>query len=326
MTKLTATIRVKNEEKKLPRCLDHLSKYVDAVVALDDNSIDRTYEILKSYDIVKYAVKIPKPYFHEGMDNQTLLSMAQLTNPDWILHIDADEVFEEQMVRHVHTLMEMQKYKIFSFVVCTFVKDQFYDIQPSHWALYRYDPDKVFFWDAPMHFNFPSVDDVAGKWGMTNIRIKHYRDNQKKRIYEFGTGLSPVYKWVEMADLPLKVIETNRSSIMPPNPVERQEYYDRLYAATKNPVPTRKSSEKILKNILFYHDLGLYVESFQDIQYLFGMELSYKQIPSSYSELSRIVDIIVQKIQEIGISRVITLFLSEGFPIKEMFPTILMEL
>jgi len=95
---LTAALRVKNEEANLPRCLANLERFCDHIVAYDDGSTDRTLQILKSHPKVRHVVSFEKDFYHETMDRSIALALAALTEPDWILRIDADEEFEERAV------------------------------------------------------------------------------------------------------------------------------------------------------------------------------------------------------------------------------------
>jgi glycosyltransferase involved in cell wall biosynthesis len=87
MIKLSAAMIVKNEEKRLARCLESIKGIVDEIVIVDTGSTDKTLEIA-----AKYTDKI----FHEPWENDFSkhrnTSLSHCTG-DWILQIDADEEF-----------------------------------------------------------------------------------------------------------------------------------------------------------------------------------------------------------------------------------------
>ncbi len=90
--------RVRNEELILPDTFDHVSKYVDAIVALDDHSTDRTLSIIKNNkNVIKMIVHKEwkkNRTSEETAHRQLLYHAVKEYNPDWIFYFDADERFE----------------------------------------------------------------------------------------------------------------------------------------------------------------------------------------------------------------------------------------
>ena len=84
--KITACMMVKNEEERLPACLDSLRGLVDEIVIIDTGSTDRTIEIARCY-----TDKI----YHRPWENDFSIHRNQsleAATGDWCLVIDADEV------------------------------------------------------------------------------------------------------------------------------------------------------------------------------------------------------------------------------------------
>ncbi|MBU0561086.1 MAG: glycosyltransferase family 2 protein [Bacteroidetes bacterium] len=95
--KLTATIITKNEEKNIDRCLKSLN-WVDEIIVVDSYSEDSTVEICK-----KYNCKIIQQEW-QGF-GKTKRHAVNLTENDWILSIDADEVVSEQLREQIKEVL-----------------------------------------------------------------------------------------------------------------------------------------------------------------------------------------------------------------------------
>jgi hypothetical protein len=76
-------------------CLDSLSGFVDAVVALDGSGTDDTHEVLKQHSLVKTALSMtPQDRDSGGRESARwtrLLEAADLLRPKWILCLNAGE-------------------------------------------------------------------------------------------------------------------------------------------------------------------------------------------------------------------------------------------
>lgn len=132
--KLTAGIRVKNGEPWAEECLRSLSEFVDEIAVLDDGSTDATVSICRSFPKVTRLLRWEKSFPHEGMDRNTVLAMVKDTEPDWILSLDIDEVFEERAAEVFPDLLAQDEYALWGF-------------------------RKLHFWRDKRHFR------VDGKWG-----------------------------------------------------------------------------------------------------------------------------------------------------------------
>ncbi len=92
--KIIATILAKNEEDIIGRMIEHtINQGVSQIIFTDNASTDRTREIAASYPEVVEIIDEP-----ENDHNQTkwVTRMARLAcklKPDWIVHLDADELW-----------------------------------------------------------------------------------------------------------------------------------------------------------------------------------------------------------------------------------------
>jgi len=78
----------------LDRCLANLKKFCNDIVVYDDSSTDNTLEVAKKYTshILTGDNNLKKELFHK----QELLDLTLTLSPDWIIHIDPDEIMDSR--------------------------------------------------------------------------------------------------------------------------------------------------------------------------------------------------------------------------------------
>jgi glycosyltransferase involved in cell wall biosynthesis len=176
--KLVATLRVKNEILIIKECLAKLSELSDEIIVLDNGSSDGTLEVYKDFSKVVQVLKTEG--FNEGRDKIMLLNAAKERNPDWILWIDGDEVFEKNMTRAVMEKYMKSKCNKISFRLNNFWlsrkkfridgKHFFYTLQPQR-SMWRNTKD-AFFKDITIHNG--DIGGVKGKTYISPFRLKHF--------------------------------------------------------------------------------------------------------------------------------------------------------
>lgn len=94
--KLVGFVKCFNEGKtgNLERCLKHLSRFCDDIVFCDDSSSDDSLSIAEKY--TKHIIVMPDEFKKELYHKQKLLELALSLNPDWIVSLDPDEIFDRQ--------------------------------------------------------------------------------------------------------------------------------------------------------------------------------------------------------------------------------------
>ena len=107
MPKVIAVMPVRDEEWILERSLADLSTYIDEIVMVDDGSTDRTPEIIRSFPKVTAIHTNPpgtRPFGNgcEANNRNKLLDMARHRGAEWILQIDADEIFEDAIKTRIY--------------------------------------------------------------------------------------------------------------------------------------------------------------------------------------------------------------------------------
>jgi len=198
--KLTAMMVVRNEAGRyLREVLEDLSEWVDEIVILDDASDDDTPSICTGCHKVVRFERNSLPMFinHEGKLRARLWTMVEETGPDWILAIDADELFEPRMRHEVRDLINQVEYdavefRLFDFWGC--LSHYRVDGEWNPWnrfvrLLVRHVPGRRCTWpDVPIH---------VGRWPLeyrgplltfhSDIRVKHLgwvRADEHRSKYE----------------------------------------------------------------------------------------------------------------------------------------------
>ena len=97
---LSACLIVKNEEQRLPQCLDSLRSLADEIIVVDTGSSDRTVAIAK-----KYQARVFHFEWCDDFSQARNYAIAQAKGK-WILVIDADEVLEQGAIATLQEVMQ----------------------------------------------------------------------------------------------------------------------------------------------------------------------------------------------------------------------------
>lgn len=195
--KLTLSMIVRNEgDRYLQKVLEHARQYVDAAVIIDDASRDNTVEIcreaLKGVPLTLITRK-RSAFSTEYKLRQQQWRETVKTNPDWILALDADELFEDKLIAGIPGMLNQADYDLFSFRLYDFWDDRHYR-EDHYWQahlvyrpfLVRYVPAFRYIWkETPQHCGrFPcNITDLKG--ANSPFRVKHFgwanpRDREQK--------------------------------------------------------------------------------------------------------------------------------------------------
>jgi len=203
---LVAMTRVRNEALILPDTLDYLGNQVDAIVAYDDASTDRTVEILRDHPKVALILAnrawekdVTARKQAEGRHRGLLLDIARAELPhDWMLCFDPDERVTENLREFVGGLNNES---------CDAVRVRLFDayLTPDDHAPYRsnlsllnfrrfYGPEQrdiLMLWRNRPEIGFAEGDGRT-PGGMTHVMTELY-------CQHYGKSLS-VEHWEETCD------------------------------------------------------------------------------------------------------------------------------
>ncbi|MGN7764098.1 glycosyltransferase family 2 protein [Paenibacillus sp. 22594] len=183
--KLTLTMVVKNEGQRfLRQVLQTHRQYIDEAVIIDDGSTDGTAdicrEVLQGIPLHLVRNSISK-FSNESELRKQQWEEVVKTDPEWILSLDADEIFEERFAGDIDSLLREDSCDLFCFRLYDFWDDRHYR-EDKYWRshlsyrpfLLRYRKDFSYAWnDLPQHcgrlpenvFELPHL--------LSNLRLKH---------------------------------------------------------------------------------------------------------------------------------------------------------
>ncbi len=93
--KLSVVLATRNEEENIDRCLASVKDIADEIIIVDEESIDKTREIVEKYG-AKVFVEPHEEIFH--ITKQKALDKAK---GEWILQMDADEVVTKELAEEI---------------------------------------------------------------------------------------------------------------------------------------------------------------------------------------------------------------------------------
>lgn len=101
MIDATAIILTKNEEKNIRQCLESMNGFAKRCVVVDSGSTDKTVDIAKECgaDVYFNEFEYYAQQFNWGIDNTGI-------DTEWIIRLDADEVFPEELKTEVESIIE----------------------------------------------------------------------------------------------------------------------------------------------------------------------------------------------------------------------------
>jgi glycosyltransferase involved in cell wall biosynthesis len=198
--KLTLSMVIKNEGSRfLKQALEKHAQYIDSAVIIDDGSTDDSVQICK--DIlrnIRHNIIINKS---SNFSNEVELRKQQWNatideNPDWVLNLDADEIFEEKFQNEIHHLMKLEQFNTMCFPLYDmwdedhYREDEFWYAHKTHRPfIIRYSSKAVYEWlEEKQHCGrFPkNILDVGPNF-ISDLKLKHLgwmREEDRLKKYE----------------------------------------------------------------------------------------------------------------------------------------------
>jgi glycosyltransferase involved in cell wall biosynthesis len=190
-------VRVKNEARWIAEVVNSLKNCCDRVLVWDDHSDDGTPDICEKLGCV--VIDSDETTMDESRDKNSLLDWAMKDNPDWIIHIDGDEVLEPAAPAKIEAAKRSGFDSICMKVIYLWDDPNLYRTD-GHWG--RFKRPSMFRPRAGQRFATTSFGNnihcgnvpFGGPFLDSDIRLKHYgylcaEDRQRK--YEFYNRIDP---------------------------------------------------------------------------------------------------------------------------------------
>lgn len=223
--KLTLSMIVKNEgDRYLRRALESAREYIDNAVIIDDGSTDNTVDIIKEVlkDIPFTLIQNRESKFSNEINlrkQQWFETIA--TNPDWILFLDADEIFEDKFKFNVKDMMKNIDVDGYIFRLYDFWDEENYRNDRLWCAHYSY---RLFMirYQKNFRYTFTETAQHCGRmpnncmelpYALSDFRLKHYgwaKFEDRKAKYDRYMQLDPDGRYGSLEQY---------QSIMDPNPI-----------------------------------------------------------------------------------------------------------
>lgn len=183
--KLTLSMVVRNEaDRYLPKLLEQARQYIDEAVIIDDASSDNTVEVCREIlkDIpLKLITREVTSFSNEYQLRRLQWEETIKTNPDWILSLDADEIFEDKAITEIRKLINQIEIDFWCFRLYDFWnencyrEDKYWSAHLSPWGfLVRYIPQFPYTWtETPQHCGRLPNNLMNLPTGFSELRIKH---------------------------------------------------------------------------------------------------------------------------------------------------------
>jgi glycosyltransferase involved in cell wall biosynthesis len=177
---LVCLLSARNCEADLPAYFESVSRFADAVVALDDGSTDGTRKVLQATPLVKVLLLNPVRENYVGWDdsrnrNRLLAAVAPL-RPTWIMSLDADERISADDAQRLIEFLQNGAIPgvAYGFPIYRMINSLHTYDDCSLWVyrLFSYR-DGQRFPITKLHFVPVPTDIPRGHWAKTTLRIQH---------------------------------------------------------------------------------------------------------------------------------------------------------
>lgn len=183
--KITLAMILKNEaDRYLKDVLLSVKDFISNAVIIDDASTDNSEfvcrTILKEVPLIYHKNNVSR-FSNEVELRKQLWNLTLSTQPDWILCLYADEIFEEKIKSEIDKLINQPHYDVIGFRLFDFWNEKQYRADENwnahlrYWPLLvRYQPFFEYRWkETPQHCGRFPVNIMALPSDKSEVRIKH---------------------------------------------------------------------------------------------------------------------------------------------------------
>jgi glycosyltransferase involved in cell wall biosynthesis len=198
---------VRNEEQRyLKKVLESARLYIDDAVIIDDASTDNTVLLCESVlrEIPHRIIRNEESKFHNEWElRRQQWDETVKNNPDWILFLDADEMFENSFAYGVKTLTQTPDCYLFSFRLYDFWDDDHYR-DDDLWRAHHYYRPFMLRYKSDFAYEFAQTSQHCGRMPYNVFQLPNLIS--EFRVKHFG--------WAKRED---RIIKFNRYMLLDPN-------------------------------------------------------------------------------------------------------------
>lgn len=222
--RITLSMIMKNEgDRYLKDVLLAAREYITDAVIIDDSSTDNSVEI--AHEILKgiphKIIQNPRSLFANEVNLRKLQWDETIkTNPDWILNLDADEIFELSFKDEIKNILKIKEVEAVAFRLYDLWDENHYR-DDQYWCAHRYPRIFLFKYKPDTNYQWKEQAQHCGRFPYTvynfktfqsHLRLKHYgwaKHEDRLAKYKRYQDLDPdaKYGWKEQYE-----------SILDPNP------------------------------------------------------------------------------------------------------------
>ena len=203
---LTLSMIVKNEaDRYLRRMLKSAREYITDAVIIDDGSTDDTVALCHDMlgAVPHKIIENGESCFHsEWRLRRQQWTETIATDPDWILFLDADEIFEDGFKTGVKELISNRSNSVYLFRLYDFWDEEHYR-EDGLWQAHKIYRPFMLRYDKNTRYTFNETDQHCGrmpanvfelKYELSSYRLKHYGwadKNERTRKFKRYMDLDP---------------------------------------------------------------------------------------------------------------------------------------
>ena len=197
---------VKDEaDRHLEAVLTDAARYVDEVLIVDDGSTDGSVALCERVlqNVPHTIVRLGTSQFHDEHKLRRLQwELARSLRPDWMLCLDADELFEARMAREIRGLVDQDAYDAIAFRLYDFWSEREYR-DDALWSAHRTFRPFLVRVLPTLSDEFRTTAQHCGRWPLavsklraatSDLRLKHLgwaREADRVRKFERYQQLDP---------------------------------------------------------------------------------------------------------------------------------------
>lgn len=171
---LSLCIITKDEENRLPSCLQHIKEIADEIIIVDTGSTDNTLQIAKQFGAKTYRKKWTNDF---GAARNYALDKAK---GKWVLFLDADETILQEEIKQIPPLLDNPMTEGYLFYIDTYLEN--HEVASHTQALRLFRNRKEYRYQYRVYERIP--DEVMTITKETGITIYHQPNPDRHRYMQ----------------------------------------------------------------------------------------------------------------------------------------------